>query len=395
MDTLIRKLESFIPNETDLAKAHQRKSWLYQETKGQTTFTDTGALISLFRMTDCSRLLHEMVHVFLNDLIRLSRTNEAVARELKAAFDWLGVPEAGWEFLSAAERTEAHEKFARKFEAYLMNGEAPTAGLQSVFRAFHAWLREIYTSIVGLSREVGQEIELSDEARDFFDFMLATDEELEMQVALAGYEAALEATDENRELHRDTTERLRGKLNRVPDAELLKQQREEITAAVTKTVMEFRPYRMQSEMKQSTTKGGWKINEKELLQLYGKEFFDRHFSGSGLMSKTSRWALDDLVLIYGYPDGDSIVREIVELKLVKRAIQDEVDALMKGYRDISDWEEVAARLRNDERIEALALERQALIAPERRMGEPPEWIDLERALELGIEETDEESPWQL
>ena len=69
----------------------------------------------------------------------------------------------------AAYYRAAQEYFARGFEAYLTEGEAPSKELLGVFRRFKAWMTEIYKSVTEL------EVELSPEIRRVFDCMVATD----------------------------------------------------------------------------------------------------------------------------------------------------------------------------------------------------------------------------
>ena len=48
--------------------------------------------------------------------------------------------------------TPLHEFFARTFEGYLMEGKAPSPGLQSVFDSFRTWLKSIYERVAGRGR---------------------------------------------------------------------------------------------------------------------------------------------------------------------------------------------------------------------------------------------------
>jgi len=75
--------------------------------------------------------------------------------------------------LGKAFDVAAHEYFARGFEAYMREGKAPTAELQSVFRRFKKWLTDIYKSLTELN------VELSDDVRAVYDRMLASEEAIE------------------------------------------------------------------------------------------------------------------------------------------------------------------------------------------------------------------------
>jgi hypothetical protein len=66
---------------------------------------------------------------------------------------------------------EQHEQFARGFEAYLMEGKAPSAELRTAFSRFKAWLTELY-------KDISLRVTLTDEVRGVFDRLLATEEEI-------------------------------------------------------------------------------------------------------------------------------------------------------------------------------------------------------------------------
>jgi len=79
-----------------------------------------------------------------------------------------------WRNATANEKRAVHERFARGFEAYLMEGKAPTKRLEGVFEQFKNWLLDCYHSILGLH------ISLSPEIRSIYDRMLGgTGERLE------------------------------------------------------------------------------------------------------------------------------------------------------------------------------------------------------------------------
>src|SRR5574341_15360 len=63
-----------------------------------------------------------------------------------------------------------HELFSRSFEAYLMEGKAPSPRLREAFARFRAWLLGIYRSLKALNAP------LTDDVRKVFDRMLASDE---------------------------------------------------------------------------------------------------------------------------------------------------------------------------------------------------------------------------
>jgi len=139
----------------------------YSGLRGQISFMDTGeatrdATITLFN-SDRSTFVHEVGHKMLDDLVHLGQNPDAGAvfkQDLQVAMDWLGVKNA------SEIGTEQHEKFARAFERYLMEGEAPTSKLAEVFEHFKQWLIDIYRNVANL------DVELSPEVRALFDRLL-------------------------------------------------------------------------------------------------------------------------------------------------------------------------------------------------------------------------------
>ncbi len=95
-------------------------------------------------------------------------------RDLDTIREFLGIPDQP---LDAKELEPYLEKFARAFEAYLWEGKAPSAQLEGVFAKLKAWMRHVYRTLRGL------DVELTDEARQVFDRLLATDEEIQAQAA--------------------------------------------------------------------------------------------------------------------------------------------------------------------------------------------------------------------
>jgi hypothetical protein len=75
--------------------------------------------------------------------------------------------------------TPEHEKFARSFEAFMLEGKAPSAELRGVFAKVRSWMIGIYRNLVGLSRAAGFDIHLTDDVRRVFDRLLASDAAIE------------------------------------------------------------------------------------------------------------------------------------------------------------------------------------------------------------------------
>lgn len=171
VDALLTRLGRYVlegQRDADITVYNQGEN---ASTRGKIYIRDDGYLISLFKKADLSTLLHETGHVFLNEMQRVIDMGLGDER-LRADFDtihsWLGA-KPGEVFT-----TEQHEKFARGFEAWLREGKAPVRNLESAFARFKKWLTRIYRKASSLN------VELTDDVRDVFTRMLATDQEIEI-----------------------------------------------------------------------------------------------------------------------------------------------------------------------------------------------------------------------
>ena len=165
-----------------------------QSVNGMTEIMSNGEhIISIFKTADRSTFLHEMGHVFFDDIKKLASMDNAPKQLLD---DWNALKEwSGWVDGENVDNTKAHEKFARGWECYLRSGEAPTKGLQRVFRQFSKWLTRIYRSVQRLGGEVPSDI------KDIMARMIATQDDIENYA----HEQALEQF-ENTKLYQQLSE---------------------------------------------------------------------------------------------------------------------------------------------------------------------------------------------
>lgn len=110
---------------------------------------------TIYALTDpnVSTPVHELAHVFEHYL-----TNEERQEVIKNA----GTKE--WDIKTS-------EYFARGFEKYLANGNAPTEGLKKVFQKFKQWLTDIYNGI----KDSEIDIELNPKMEEIYAKMLGED----------------------------------------------------------------------------------------------------------------------------------------------------------------------------------------------------------------------------
>ena len=143
-----------------------------QSINGMTEIMKDGErIINIFKTADRSTFLHEMGHVFFDDIQKLASMENAPEQ---LVLDWNKLKEwSEWDDAQGADNTKAHEKFARGWEAYLREGNAPTKGLQRVFRMFSKWLTRIYRAVTRLGGLPPKEIQ------DIMARMIATQEDID------------------------------------------------------------------------------------------------------------------------------------------------------------------------------------------------------------------------
>ncbi|AOR77232.1 hypothetical protein [Novosphingobium resinovorum] len=145
-----------------------------QEARGRTVFEENRRVIELFKSRDLSTPIHELGHVWLEELAADAALDNA-PDQLRADWDAVRSWFAHSGHAIAEDGTipvEAHELFARGIERYFMEGKAPTTALNRIFENVRQWMMSIYRSVSQLRSEITPEI------REVFDRMLASDEEI-------------------------------------------------------------------------------------------------------------------------------------------------------------------------------------------------------------------------
>lgn len=135
---------------------------------------DMSPIITLFKRADASTFVHETGHAWLDEMERFAKESDApetLTTSLKTVRDWLGAKEG--EELTRRQ----HEKFARGFERYMMEGVAPSRGLAQVFAKFKQWLTDIYRTVQKLRSPI------TDDIRDVFDRLLSANPEKQTLLA--------------------------------------------------------------------------------------------------------------------------------------------------------------------------------------------------------------------
>jgi hypothetical protein len=180
------------------APANGAANTVHQKARAALNFGDNIAaspsVISLLEGADLTSFIHESGHFFLEvqadlaariqgkilDGDTVTEGERQIVKDMDAVLASFGItgtpdmsPLATWLNMSLEEKREHHETFARSFEAYAMEGKAPSQDLQAVFQRFRAWLISVYKTLAGLN------VKLTDDVRAVMDRMLATDEAIQ------------------------------------------------------------------------------------------------------------------------------------------------------------------------------------------------------------------------
>lgn len=136
--------------------------------RGSIQLSPGRSVINLFDHANLSTFLHESGHFFLEvfkDLASAENAPPEIQAMWQETLNYLGItgdtiPEA------------AHEKFARTFEAYLMEGKAPSQEVAGIMARFRSWLIFVYKSVASLNVPINAKI------RNVMDRLIATDDEI-------------------------------------------------------------------------------------------------------------------------------------------------------------------------------------------------------------------------
>lgn len=163
-DAAISILETYYQDKDALSSP--RGSISFPSSEGDPT------IIKLFKGADISTVVHELNHLFLNDLINMVKAGkggDAARRHL----DILNTFTDG-KLLSGNrdERRDAFEKIASAWERYAMEGVAPSNTLEDPFATFRKYITLAYRGALESLEEPSPEV------RRVFDAFLATDEEI-------------------------------------------------------------------------------------------------------------------------------------------------------------------------------------------------------------------------
>ncbi|MEG3078868.1 hypothetical protein R3F64_03235 [Halomonas sp. 5021] len=347
--------------------------------------------IEFLEGANLSSFLHESGHLYLEVLRELAQRDDApeqIRQDYQRLLDWFGVDDAD------SIGTDQHEQFARGFEAYLLEGNAPSAELRSVFARFRAWLVAIYRSVRNL------DVDLTDEVRGVMDRLVATDQEITEAREEAGYRPLFEdaqaagMTPDEYERYRQSAEQakvaaedeLTRRVMREQQRESQawwKESREQVREEVANEVNQRREYVALSVLQRGTLPDGsplpdgtsaFKINKRSLIDAGYGESLSR-LPRPYVYSREGGVPLDMAADMLGYRSGNELFEALANARPRAKLIEAETDSRMRErhgdmLNDGSMADAALEAVHNDQRADVMQRELRALASRSRRRATP-------------------------
>ena len=162
------------------------------------TFNPKTLTISLLERANLSTFHHEMAHFYLETLIDVASGPNApapIVSDVNTLMSWFGVKDlATWNGMSFEAKRASHEKFAEHYERYLFEGQSPNQEMQTLFRRFSTWMKDVYKNVKDWMEGMGKT--LTPEVRGVYDRMLATDAQIEEAEHVRNYAPLFKSADQ-------------------------------------------------------------------------------------------------------------------------------------------------------------------------------------------------------
>jgi hypothetical protein len=368
--------------------------------------------ITLFAKADASSFLHETGHYYFEVISALAGREgapEQVKKDYQTLLTWLGATD------KESLTVDQLETLARGFEAYIFEGKAPSQELRSTFQRFKVWLKAIYAEMKSLR------VTLTDDVRDVFDRLLATDEEIEAArkeiQARPMYATAEEAGLSERvfeaykklaeDAHAEAKDRLdKAKMKdaRRVHAEWWKDARAKMVEEVEAEAKENPVYEVIHALHNGKLFDGtefpggeFKLSGKDLKKMYDSSTLGALKKKLGFIYRNEGGMSPEVAAeMFGFSSGDEMIQKMMEAPKFKSFIQSETDRRMKErYPDMTMEETAAAAVLAVHTDEQAKLLREELRAINRKRREVAPLVNAEKKESLNREkqERDYERRW--
>lgn len=354
---------------------------IYAQTSlGKIQFGKNTINIELFKDANHSTFIHELGHFYaemLKDLSQDPNAPEIVKKDWQVMKDYLGASDD-------KITTDQHEVLARSFEAYLMEGKAPSSDLQKVFNRFKSWMTAIYKTIKGL------DVQLSDDIRGVFDRMLVGDIAVDDAYNKMNYSKpmfmnfeGLGISDADKARYIAIQEEARLATEEKVQAQVIEDYKKTLTATyknkynevktqVTDALKVLPQYKAYEHLRYNKDTDGKdlgeqnkvKFNKQELVEKFGKEYVQEKLKGMYVGDGTGM-PMDAVAQVYGAKSGIELVKILGDMIPVKQEIENRTQEIMAdefpGYTNTlnEDWDfvnEAIYEAHNDKRVKQLEFE---------------------------------------
>lgn len=362
-------------------QAQRRAAAVSREPNAKIRIGRDGIEIQLLEKANPSSFIHETGHLYLKILEAMSQdatATEQVKRDYETLLQWSGygshaqrlqmMQEATTiqsrirnenrsatreESARLAELVAPDEKMARGFEAYIMEGKAPSAELRGAFARMRAWMLRVYQAVESLG------VELTPEVRSVFGRMVASDEAIAqaeqeqgmgrvaetMRQAGVPEEIVLQIAEAEEEARIAAQEFLAAKIVKDVEREqtqIYQAEREKVRADLAEEMLNDRVAVALAFLSRGQDLNGERIPEDSPLQPFKlskeglKEYEDRY---PGLLPNLRRFSLysrkdgvhpDETANLLGFGSGDELIQALMAAQELPWATLDRLaDAEMR------------------------------------------------------------------
>lgn len=312
-----------------------------------------------------------------------------------------------WNAMTLDQQRAYWEFFAEGFEQYAMTGKAPTKALQSAFSAFAKWMKDIYKTLATFVRQHGTK-PLDAELTQFFDRMLATDEELDAARQERGFQALFKkaaeagmspgqfadymALDDLQKVEAEELLRSRSLRDmkwlsnaKTKAMKELQAEADELRALVQASVEEelantpirqaerwLRKGEMVQDGEQIKATAGHRLDISVIRAIFPEKSLAENIDfaklgrgSNALASSTGTQHPDDVAAIFGFRNGEDLVRQLIEMQPFKEEVQQLTDLrMLEEHGDLASPQAIAKAadeaIHNDAHLKMVATEVWAL-----------------------------------
>lgn len=331
--------------------------------------------IGFLENADLSTFIHETGHFYfevLGDLAGKDDAPQQIRDDFQKLLDHVGA--ASREEVTVAQ----HETLARSFEAYLMEGKAPSVELQGAFSRMKAWLVQVYKEIRKLN------VKLNDDVRGVFDRLVASDEEIEAARTRQGLKEVfataqdMGVSEAEFAIYRKQGEKVHAaqveRLEKEYLAELARENEKwwndglaKLAEDVDGETQEFPVYIAIQVLTKGVTFSGevadLKLDRKTLEKQYGKTMVKR--LPRGIFSKEGGLTADQVAEMTGFESGSEMVEAMITAPSRKEYVKAEAERRMRAQHgdmltDGSAADEATLAVHTDEQAKVLHEELRAM-----------------------------------